>query len=97
MDNAGTSVKEFGTTVDTAINGKDGVIDDIVALERKTKAYQITATEKFDLAAKAVTNWYKKYGPKLEQGKKKTDELEESIAKLKSKNITINTKVNGED
>ena len=97
---AGTSVTNFGTTVNTALYGEDeesGAIGDIKDLEQKTKDYEATAKDKFDKVATDVVNWYKKYGPKLQVGKKDTDNLEASIAKLESKDITIDTDVNGQD
>ena len=100
MGTAGTSVTNFGDTVKIALYGEDGesgAIGNIKDLDDKTKEYETTAKEKFGIVATEVEKWYKRYGPKVQQGKQDVDALEESIAKLKSKEITIDTEVNGED
>ena len=100
MTEAGESVSGFSKAVNTALygsDGKSGAIGNINDLDGKTKTYEKTAKEKFKSVSTKVTDWYKVYGEKLKAGKKSTDDLEASLAKLKSKDITVTTKVNGKD
>jgi hypothetical protein len=100
MTEAGESVSGFSRAVNTALygaDGKSGAIGNINDLDGKTKTYEKTAKEKFKNVSDKVTDWYKKYGEKLKAGKKDTDNLETSIAKLKNKKVTVTTEVKGKD
>lgn len=100
MTEAGESVSGFSKAVNTALygaDGKSGAIGNINDLDGKTKTYEKTAKEKFKNVSDKVTDWYKKYGEKLKAGKKDTDNLEQSIAKLKDKKVTVTTDVKGKD
>jgi hypothetical protein len=100
MGTAGTSVSNFGTTVNEVIYGGEhgqGAIQDIEDLGTASDNYNTTAIKQFNGVASAVVGWYKSYGSKLKKGRVDTDNLEESIAELESKELTVDTEVNGQD